>query len=677
MTSRDVRPLLEADENDEGVYSLDEDARYVLPQRRYLYAPISYEQAMAPSRPFWHPAYWRALVREHWHIVDALRPPEYLRTACSRASELARAVWPHHRLHQTILLVLGLWVLLSYANWAATRAMPRDPDDPAQYWNFGSKLQHDVEKTRLVPRPDDGHILQNATWQPLYCGSTGKPLRFIDSVRCKAHAQFSVVAFPGPASMTSTDHAYLFVNPVLAEAQEWYPRLANLTDAQLARTPRKAPVSVYVVTRPATGPDSDRLLIDITATYDRQAAPLLQRALVAKLSHVIVSEGVLVLTHEQPDYGLFYEDEHEPLRFDMVVSVPESQAVAGLVIDVREGDIHLFTDHAFQRARKLLREARNAVNAHDWPLLGGGGGSRGRIPPPNATELAEMHRLAQSDRFFGRLNVHTMYGMVHIGGRLCANSEIIVHTLRGAIEAAAHLVAQYVYLWSYEGAILLRNSTHIASKKVAHLSSHRGSIGTESQTDVTSTRLVASTVDGEVLSRGVWNANFTLQMDSQAGSVDAVVAVHKPALTEVPYEDFARLAQGRRVETRVSSEHSDVRVQYVSQEAGVPLASVVRSRDGRVQVTHPSGFEGRVLVQGQPAVWEPGAPQAGRHKVSEPCTTTRCVAQVRWDDYARGPPPPLPPSMPPHLEPGKSPIDYGAESRAESERQGASVVLVS
>lgn len=675
MTSRDVRPLLEADENDEGVYSLEEDARYVLPQRRYLYAPISYEQAMAPARPFWHPAYWRALIREHWHIVDALRPPEYLRNACSRASGLARAVWPRHRLHQTILLVLGLWMLLSYANWAASRAIPRNPDDPSQYWSFGSKLQYDMGRSRLVPRPDDGHIIQNATWQPLYCKSTGKPLRFIDSVRCKAHTRFSVVAFPGPSSMSSTDHAYLFVNPVLVEAQEWYPRLANLSEAQLARTPRKAPANVYVVTRPATGPDSDRLLIDITATYDRQAAPLLQRALVAKLSHGIVSEGVLVLTHEQPDYGLFYEDNHEPLRFDMVVSVPESQPVAGLVIDVHEGDVHLWTEHAFKRAHKLLHEVRKAAKAHAWPLLGGG--SRARPAPPNATELAEMHRLAQSDHFFGRINVHTMHGMVYIGGRIRANSEIIVQTLRGAIEAAAHLVAQYVYVWSYDGAILLRNSTRIAAQKVVHLSSHRGSISTESKTDVTGSRLVASTVDGQILARGVWNANLSLQMDSQEGSVDAVVAVHKPVLTEVTYDDFVRLAHGRRVEAHVSSEHSDVRVQYVTHEAGVPLASVVRSRDGRVQVTHPSGFEGRVLVQGHPAAWEPGVPQAGRHMESEPCTTTQCVAQVRWDDNARGPPPPLPPSMPPHLEPGKSPIDYGAESRAESERQSASVALVS
>lgn len=674
--SRDVRPLLADDENDEDVYSLEEAAQYVPVQRRYLYAPVSYEQAMTPPRPMWHPLYWYGLAREHWHVLDALRPPERLRVACARIGAAAKLVWPRNRMHQTILIVFGLWALLSYANWAVGRAMPRDPDDPALYWDFESKLLHDVEKVQLAARPDDGVVVQNATWSALYCSSTGKPLRFIDSVQCKAHTNFSLVAFPGPSSMTSTDHTYLFVNPVLSEAQEWYPREANLTQQQLERKPRKAPANVYVVTRPkpsANDPNHDRILVDITATYDRQAAALVQHAKVAKLSHGIVSEGVLLLTHELPDYGLFLEEEHESLSFDIVVSIPEGQPVAGLVMDVREGHVHLFTDHAFHRARHLLLEAHSQTDSRGWMFLGSP--QRVRVPPPSAAELAEMSRLARVDHFLGRLTIYAQFGAVALGGRLHVNSEIIVKTLRSLIETTAHLVAQYVYLWSYEGSIVLRNSTHVATQKVVHLSSHKGSIGAEPHVDVASSRTDVLTTQGQIVANGVWHANFSLNMATHDGPINAVVAVHKPALEEVPYEDFLRLAHGRRVETQFQSRRGAIQVQYVAHDAGVPLASTAHSIDGSVQVAHPADFEGRVLVQGHPAAWQPGTPRPGRHIVDEQRTTLVRSAQVFLDEQARGPPPPLPPSMPPHIEPGKTPLDYGAESRAESERQAASVTL--
>ncbi|WFD17972.1 hypothetical protein MCAP1_000183 [Malassezia caprae] len=675
--SRDVRPLLADDENDEDVFSLEEDAQYVLPQRRYLYAPISYEQAMMPQRPMWHPLYWYGLVREHWHIVDALRPPERLRMALERVGTALKMVWPHNRMHQTILIVFGLLALLSYANWAVGRALPHDPEDPALYWDFEGKLKHDVEKVQLAQRPDDGVVVQNATWSALYCSSTGKPLRFIDAVHCKAHTNFSLVAFPGPSSMTSTDHTYLFVNPVLSEAQEWYPREANLTQEQLARRPRKAPANVYVVTRPtpsAGDPHRDRILVDITATYDRQAAALIQHAKVAKLSHGIVSEGVLLLTHELPDYGLFASDQHESLRFDIVVSIPEGQPVAGLVMDVREGNIHVFTDHAFRRAHHLLREARGQVNSHGWPFLGSP--QRIRVPPPSDTELAEMARLARVDHFFGRLTIYAQHGAVSLGGRMHVNSEMIVKTLRSLIETAAHLVAQYVYLWSYEGSVVLRNSTSVAAQKVAHFSSHQGSIGAEPEVAVASSHTDVSTIDGQIVANGVWHANLSMSMATHDGPIHAAVAVHKPALEEVPYEDFLRLGHGRRVETQFQSRRGAVNVQYVAHDAGVPLASTAHSIDGPVQVAHPASFEGRVVVQGHPATWLPGASRPGRHVVDEQRTTLLRSASVVLDEQARGPAPPLPPAMPPHLEPGKNPIHYGAESRAESERQAASVALV-
>ena len=67
MPERDAVPLLEEGHalgDDEHVSMLEEDAQYVMSPRptRYLYAPMSYEQAMTPQRPMWHPLYWLSLI---------------------------------------------------------------------------------------------------------------------------------------------------------------------------------------------------------------------------------------------------------------------------------------------------------------------------------------------------------------------------------------------------------------------------------------------------------------------------------------------------------------------------------------------------------------------------------------------------------------------------------------
>ena len=77
MTQRDADPLLEEGADDDHVFMLDDDAQYVMPQpRRYLYAPISYEQAMRPQRSKWDFMYWYELAREYRHILDMFRPSD-------------------------------------------------------------------------------------------------------------------------------------------------------------------------------------------------------------------------------------------------------------------------------------------------------------------------------------------------------------------------------------------------------------------------------------------------------------------------------------------------------------------------------------------------------------------------------------------------------------------------
>ena len=84
---------------------------------------------------------------------------------------------PHNRMLQTILIVFSLWILLSYANWAVSEALPKSKkEDLMVYWDFGSRLQHDLENITLEPRPGHGTIAQRPTGAS--CGATRRIVHY-------------------------------------------------------------------------------------------------------------------------------------------------------------------------------------------------------------------------------------------------------------------------------------------------------------------------------------------------------------------------------------------------------------------------------------------------------------------------------------------------------------------
>lgn len=681
MSERDAVPLLEEGHalgDDEHVFMLEDDAQYVMPQRptRYLYAPMSYEQAMTPQRPKWHPLYWYAFVKEHWHIVDSLRPPDRFYSAMERVGTTLRVLWPQNRMHQTILIVISLWIMLSYTSWAVSESLPKRKVNMTATLDYATQLSEKLESTVLEPRPGDGHEAEKPEWRRLRCFSTRRPLRFSDAIACQEHWNFTMPAFPHVDSLTSTDHSYIHVNPVIHESQGWYPSKrykVPLNDFS-TRPSARAPANIYVVSRDVSESDAlrDKILVDVIATHDKNAWPLLTHAYVAKMSHSLFSEGLAIVTHQRP-HAVYSDPHHDPLRFDIVVSLPSHQPIAGLAIDMREGNIDVLTETAFASAKRIRHLAYHRPKTLlEWMY------ESFKDMELTAAELKAALRIRDQEHFFGSLNMHTQYGNIYVNGRIRSTSEIIAKVMHGMIDCAAQLYANYVYMTAEKGQLSLMERASIYASKLLHLSTSNGSIVSEPSCSMYGSKTVVSTNNGSVTGSALWHANFSMAMSAPHGHIDAAVAVHKPALVDVPYDDFLRTAQGRRVEAQFTA-HGNVSVKYVDQAPGVPLKSAVSSEVGQVSVVHHPNYEGKLRVQGVQVLLNSSQMPTGRHLA--PLDDHRSespawlASHVLWDEQARGPAPQVDPSTPVHLEPGKSPLDYGAESAASSKEGTASIYV--
>lgn len=679
MPERDHAPLLEEGQGDDDhVYMLEDDAQYVMSERptRYLYAPMSYEQAMAPQRSKWDPMYWYAIAKEHRHILDLLRPPEQLRIWIGRIGSGARMLWPQNRMHQTILIVFGLWILLSYVNWEVSEAVPKRHNEMTMgHHDYSAHLDEQLNDHPLKPRPGDGKEVERANWRHIRCYSMRRPLRYSDAFMCQQHWNFSMTAMPREDSLSSTDHSYIYVNPVLGDARDWYPQRRSANDLFKTRPDARAPAHVYIVSRNVTDDDPRRneILVDVIATHDKNAWPLLTHAYVAKMSHGMFSDGLMILTN-QPPHATYYEPHHDPLRFDILVSLPARMPVSGLSIDMREGHVYFLTNSAFANAKRIVRLVRGWPRTlFDWMY------QSYKNFDLTSEEKHSVHTLMHQDHFFGRLNMHTQYGSIFLHGTIRASSEIIAKATHGVIEVAAEMYASFIYFLVGHGDVALRKPSQLSAHKIAHMEVQHGLVKSEEAVDVHGSKTTVKTHDGAIGGMALWHANFSMSMSATNGAIDAHVAVEKPMLVDVPYDDFLRTEQGRRVETMFDAHSGDVHVQYMSHTPGVPLKSIATSDTGSVDVALAANYEGRLRVQGASVAMNPSGMPAGRHFGPVDAHQAESPAWINgtvvWDSSARPASPPLPPEMPVHLEPGKTPLDYGAESIAISNAGKASMFI--
>lgn len=690
MSDRDAEPLLESGlgPEAEGLHTWEDDAAYVNPPRRYLYAPISYEQAMAPPRPPWHPAYWYRLIREHWHVVDALRPSDDVKAVFLHAGSVLSRCWPQNRIHQIVLTMIGLWVLVSYASWSVASVLPQSSYE-SMYYDYSDRLMHDLRGFVPYIRLADGVIEQNGTWHGPHCYAI-KPLRYDDAVRCMALTNFTLKAMPLPNSLESTDTTFVYVNPEVNFEPEWEARDVGLAarddDAEDEPTPttiaepdskRKAPAYVYLLTAPSRGPDdplSNLLHVEIVARFDHKSLELLTHSLVSKVRRS-QSEGVEIVTPPTPDYGFFWEADHEPLFFDIFVHVPEGQQVAGFTADLHSGNVEAFTPHARTHYHAVAHEFNTRRKSGAWAFFGLMP-SETRPQPLNQTEEA---RLNSVEHFFGRFVLHLRQGNIALGARMSSTSSIVAKTVSGIIESTAWLSAKLVHMIAESGSISLYEAAGIHAWEDARLRVRSGGILLGDSAQVQGSKTSASVEAGSIGGTGTWHANLSLALRSEGGGVNANMAVLKPSLEGVPYDDYLRTDEGRRVSTSVQATAGDVRVRYVSHVPGVPLHAMASADHGSVDVTHAAEFEGTLRVQGLSAALDAPPFPDGRHLVNHEELTDNDVkvvtARTYYDEKARGPPPVLPSKYPVHLESGKTPLNYGAESVAQAEHGNATLHL--
>ena len=286
MSAHDADPLLTSEAEDdlglENPYS-----------RRYLYAPMSYDETLTDMRPRWSPLYWYDVARRNSHVLDVFRPPDAVFGAFGKVNRGMRALWPQNRAQQAILIMMVLWVFVTYAEWTVEMLFPSRMFAFEPYWSPLGHYAHMLHGVKLNPLPGDGIVVENATWSREHCWSTGRPLREPSAIRCIMWANFYVDAMPDVQSLKTTDHAFLFIDPPRTGPQEPID-FGNNTQPHGA-----VPARVFFVAAPPNSelPDAHKGMIgvNVTAVYDKSAVPLVDTSLVARLAQGRYTSGVEIL----------------------------------------------------------------------------------------------------------------------------------------------------------------------------------------------------------------------------------------------------------------------------------------------------------------------------------------------------------------------------------------------
>ncbi|WFD42674.1 hypothetical protein MPSI1_001322 [Malassezia psittaci] len=658
MSEYDEEPLLDA-YGGERMHTLDleEDAGRAQGQRRYLYAPISYEQAIAPRRAWYSPMRWYALLNEYRHVLDSMQPSDKVRTAFGRAKNIIYVVWPKNRMHQTILIVFVLWIMVSYVSFSVDELLPDGPLDDRVYTGYSQLLYGELEDVTLQPGPGDGAVTQNATWEHEYCFSRGKPLRLFDAVGCKAFASFSLDTMPFENSMISTDSSFITIDKGRSVPKE---DLAPLVQRQAEATQAAWPVpaTIYLRTMEPTSQlaGKHKIEVNVTATFFRPARILFEKSLVAKVQRGHGTQGVQIIT---PQVSRHAHLESHPLQYEVTVSVPP-ELVAGFEIDAPNADVQLFTDLAqsFTTQEVDISDQLPEIFAQ---LLGDKKHS-------DSKKVAKIPSQRVMDHVFGHFRVNSDSGNIVTGSAIESNSRLHLSSRTGEIAVVGNLTSRELELQTTSGRIALLDKSSCYSSKRSSFETESGLILLGDNTRSSSVKTMVRTDSGFIGGNGVWHTNLTLSFESNQGPINASIAVHRPYLANVEYDDFLHSQQGRLVLNTFQTKNASVSVKYVEQEPGVPLRTSASTTQDIKMFLAPT-YEGPLSILGRQAELRQGVLSSGRHLdklVKTKQGTKQSVnATTYWDAQAR---PKLLSSVEsiPLIESGKSVLSYSPGCFVES-----------
>lgn len=607
--------------------------------RRYLYAPMSYDEMITDMRPRWSPLYWYDIARQNRHMLDVFRPPESVVLAFGKVRSALRAMWPQNRAQQAILVMIALWFFITYAEWTTEVLFPDDMLLLTSPWNREGQYENLLRDVHIEPLPEDGSVVENATWSNHICKSTGRPLREPGAIQCAKWTNFYVDPYPDARSIGTSDNNFLYIDPPRKG-----PRTSLIGRDEREQPHGAAPARVYVVSAPPNNelPEEHRgkVGINVTAIYDESAWMLADSSLVARLQRGRFSSGVEILTPEVRLNEVLFRN-HESIRFEVFVTVPADQSVDGFVFEGAKAKVHAFTDAAQSRWAQLMHKP--------VPALSG-------------------------ERVFGDLSVETNYGAIALGSKIRAVGTIAAVSQFGDVSIIGNISAPSVMIQSNAGNMRVHEGCGIYGGLDTSIKLRDGSILVDKGSQIWGTALSFTTERGSVLGPGVWFVNHTLSLHSGTGSIGAAIGVHKPDMFYITYDDQKKEGKGRLLSVDITTEDGSIDANYVQHLATMPLRSYARSERGAVRVKHAREFEGKIDARGSSAYLR-AAKSAGRtidtsnQRVG---SVQELTGSVSWDASAR---PQLPKELAKPWDDGTPPADLGAKTIAESGSGSVEIVI--
>ncbi|WFD33919.1 hypothetical protein MCUN1_000745 [Malassezia cuniculi] len=633
MSAPDADPLLRGEAEDD--LGLENPS-----SRRYLYAPMSYDEVITEMRPRWSPMYWYDVARRNRHVLDMFRPPDAVRGVFSKVRVGLSRMWPQNRAQQAIIVMMLLWFGVTYADWTTEVLLPSRPFNEAYSSVGGSQYADLINGKQLSPLPEDGVIAENATWSTEYCWSTGRPLREPSAIRCLRWSNFYIDPLPDERSLASTDNVFLYIDP---------PRTGARTSLTSRDEHQHGAIAsrVFMVAGP---PNSElpverrgKVGINVTAVYDKSASMLVGSSLVARLEKGRFSGGVEVLTHDvQLDDRRYTK--HDSVRYDVVVSVPADQAVDAFVLEATNCEVHAFSDKAYNYVKDMV--AAPIAKEQDRKL----------------------------ERVFGNLALETRNGLIELGSTLRALGRVSALTDSADVRVLGSVAAPSIVVKSTRGNVRMRSGGRILGGYDASITLKDGSMMVDNGAEVWGTALSFSSERGSVVGEGIWFVNHTLSMRADAGSISAAIGVDKPDMFFITYDDQKKEGEGKLLSVDISSVNGSIDANYVMHLGTMPLRSSVKTSRGSARVRHAPEFEGKVSARGA---------SAGLHKKDVPGRTITSSSHrsgaveeiegiVAWDPALR---PKLPADRAKPWDNGTAPVDLGARSNVESEFGSVEIVF--
>ncbi|CBQ69690.1 conserved hypothetical protein [Sporisorium reilianum SRZ2] len=551
---RDQQPLLHGDAAElDTRFAIDESLAEEQPgvdpsSPKYPPLPPSYDDTIrvsARSQSRWNPAAWFTISRTTKEHIQACFPRtstgELLTfsTAFSGCYKGAMRCWPSNRFAQASFFIVGLWILVLFTGPSLTQSASD---------NIGAGLHQDwdyshIPDTKPAPLHEDGHIVQEATWQWHNCAS----IKGTNRVQCTESSSFLLNPNKAKDSFASTESIFVDIDPLRDDR----PQPAG-----------SVPGTVTVVHHTDDVPpeEKDLVKVEITVRYDQAYKKLFDTSLVAKMKRGLYDEGVEILT-----YAKAVTTEQSPLIYDVKVIIPPHINIPTLSVDAGASNIDLFQSSPASKA------------------------------PLGARDLTSRDAPPRPDFYFGKLHARTQVGELR-SASIRALADIHLTTTNGKLHIGGSFEAQSLEFKTVNGHLDIDPDSKLEAAYDLTLQTQNGHIRVGQHTSFRATTLRSESLNGGIIAESaIFNVNHTLTLRSQTGRIEAAINVEKPDLARL---DAPGLDKTELVTVDSQSQTGSIQLDFVGHQRDVALRCHASSEVAPVAVSLHPEFQGKWELRG-------------------------------------------------------------------------------